>query len=179
MRSSARRPRYGEESRLVTHACSGAPFGVGRRRDALEEDVDERRQILAGDLALDDRVGFVEVERRPAVAAGAVDDWELDLVFAGIEIEEEFVDLVDDFGSAGVRAIDLVDRQNDRQVASKCLAEDEAGLRQRAFSRVDEQHDAVDHCQGTLDFATEVGVAGGVDDVERDLFAAGLVVPHE
>ena len=124
-------------------------------------------------------MGFVEVERRPAVAARAVDDGELDLVFAGVEIEEEFVDLVDDLGGAGVRAIDLVDCQDDRQVASECLAQDKAGLRQRALSRVDKQHDAVDHCQGTLDLATEVGVARGVDDVERDLFAAGLVVPHE
>ena len=74
-------------------------------------------------------MGFVKVKRCPAVATGAVDDWELHLVFAGIEIEEKFVDLIDDFGSAGVRAIDLVDRQNDWQVAGKCLAEDEAGLR--------------------------------------------------
>ena len=32
---------------------------------------------------------------------------------------------------------------------------------------VDEQHDAVDHRQAALDLATEVGVAGGVDDVDR------------
>ena len=32
---------------------------------------------------------------------------------------------------------------------------------------VDEEHDAVDHFEGALDFAAEVGVAGRVDDVDR------------
>ena len=35
-------------------------------------------------------------------------------------------------------------------------------------ARVDEQHDAVDHGQAALDLAAEVGVAGGVDDVDGD-----------
>ena len=39
-------------------------------------------------------------------------------------------------------------------------------MRQRAFGGVDEQHDAVDHFEGALDFAAEIGVAGGVDDVD-------------
>ena len=37
---------------------------------------------------------------------------------------------------------------------------------QRALGGVDEQDDAVDHGQAALDLATEVGVAGGVDDVD-------------
>ena len=40
------------------------------------------------------------------------------------------------------------------------LAQDEAGLRQRALGRVDEQDDTVDHREAALDLATEVGVAG-------------------
>src|SRR5581483_4535725 len=35
-----------------------------------------------------------------------------------------------------------------------------------ALRGVDKEHDAVDHAQGTLDFTAEVGVAGGVDDVD-------------
>ena len=52
------------------------------------------------------------------------------------------------------------------------LAQDEAGLRQRALGRVDEQQDAVDHRQPALDLAAEVRVAGRVDDV--DLHVAAL-----
>jgi hypothetical protein len=42
----------------------------------------------------------------------------------------------------------------------------ELGLRHRAFGGVDQQADAVDHRQDALDLAAEIGVAGGVDDVD-------------
>jgi hypothetical protein len=80
---------------------------------------------------------------------------------------KQLVDLVDDLGDAGVGAVDLVDARDDRQVRGQRLAQHEAGLRQRALGGVDEQHDAVDHGQAALDLAAEVGVAGGVDDVDR------------
>ena len=80
---------------------------------------------------------------------------------------------------AGVGPVDLVDHQDDGQVPSERLAQHEPGLRERALGGVDEQHDAVDHRERPLDLAAEVGVAGGVDDVERDVVVAALVVPHE
>jgi hypothetical protein len=46
------------------------------------------------------------------------------------------------------------------------LAQHEARLRQRALGRVDQQEHAVDHRQGALDLAAEVGVARRVDDVD-------------
>ena len=55
------------------------------------------------------------------------------------------------------------------------LAQDEARLGQRALGGVDEQHHAVDHRQPALDLAAEVGVAGGVDEVDLDLLAAAGV----
>ncbi len=51
----------------------------------------------------------------------------------------------------------------------QCLLEHEAGLRHGAFGRVYQQQHAVDHIEHALDFAAEVGVAGGVDDVDLDL----------
>ncbi len=60
------------------------------------------------------------------------------------------------------------------------LAQHEAGLGQRAFGSVNEEHNAVDHGQAALHLATEVGVAGGVDDVDGDGLALGgrSVVGH-
>ena len=52
--------------------------------------------------------------------------------------------------------------------ASSAFLQHEAGLRQRAFGGVDQQHDAVDHRQRALHLAAEVGVAGRVDDVDLD-----------
>ena len=108
------------------------------------------------------------VQRRPPGLGLAVDDRELDLVLVGVEVEEQLVGLVDDLGDPGVGAVDLVDDQDDGQPLLQRLAQHEPGLRQRALGGVDQQQDAVDHLQAALDLATEVGVAGGVDDVDRD-----------
>ncbi len=56
------------------------------------------------------------------------------------------------------------------------LAQHEAGLRQRALAGVDEQQHAVDHGQPALDLAAEVGVTGGVDDVQDDCRLLGSPV---
>ena len=46
------------------------------------------------------------------------------------------------------------------------LLEDEARLRHRPFDGVNEQHHAIDHIHNALDFTAEVGVAGGIDDID-------------
>jgi hypothetical protein len=46
------------------------------------------------------------------------------------------------------------------------LAEHELGLRHRAFGGIDEDHHAVHHREDALHLAAEIGVAGGVDDVD-------------
>ena len=84
------------------------------------------------------------------------------------ETEQQVLALGDDLVDARVGTVGLVDEQDDRQPGLERLAQHEAGLRQRALARVDEQHDAVDHREAALDLAAEVGVTGGVDDVDRD-----------
>jgi hypothetical protein len=78
------------------------------------------------------------------------------------------VGLGDDLGDPGVLAVDLVDHQHHRQPGGQRLAQHEPGLGQRAFARVDQQDHAVDHRQAAFHLAAEVGVAGGVDDVDGD-----------
>ena len=55
-----------------------------------------------------------------------------------------------------------------RQVERPAPSQHVAGLRQRPLGGVDEQQHAVDHRQGPLDLAAEVGVAGRVDEVDLD-----------
>ena len=55
------------------------------------------------------------------------------------------------------------------QAQRQRLAGHELGLRHRAFGRIDQQDDAVDHRQDALDLAAEIGVAGRVDDVDADV----------
>ena len=130
---------------------------VGGRRDVLDEQVHQRLEVGAL-LALR--------QRRPAGPGVGVDDRELDLVLARVEVDEQLVDLVDDLGDARVRPVDLVDDEDHRQPRLERLAQHEARLGQRALGGVDEQQHAVDHRQPALDLAAEVRVAGRVDDVE-------------
>ena len=80
-----------------------------------------------------------------------------------------------DLGDASVGAVGLVDQEDDGKLGLESLAQHEAGLRERALAGVDEQHDAVDHRQAALDLSTEVGVAGRVDHVDRDLLALSML----
>ena len=49
------------------------------------------------------------------------------------------------------------------------LGQDEAGLGHGALGGVNQQDNTVDHLQDTLHLAAEVGVAGGVHDVDLDV----------
>ena len=96
------------------------------------------------------------------------EDGEVDLVLVGVEVEEELLHLVDHLVDAGVGPVHLVDHQHDREPGLEGLAQHEAGLGEGSLRGVDQQEDAVDHGQAPLDLAAEVGVAGGVDDVDLD-----------
>ena len=135
------------------------PFIVERCRDAVDENVEERRKVV-GEI--------VWIETRAARARVGVDDRKLDLALVGVEIEEELVHLVHHVLDPSVGSIDLVDDEDHRQPRLECLAEHEPRLRQRPFARVHEEQDAVHHRQRAFHLATEVGVARRVDDVDLD-----------
>ena len=134
-----------------------------RRRHRGKDGVHKRHEVR--------RVGLGAVRRlrrrRYAGPCRCVDHGELDLRLAGVEVEEQLVHVVEHGADTGVRAVGLVDAHHDRQVRLEGLAQHEPGLRQRALAGIDEQHDAVHHRKPALHLATEVGVAGRVDDVDR------------
>ena len=71
---------------------------------------------------------------------------------------------MDDLGDPGVGPVHLVHHHHDRQTGLEGLAQHEARLRQRALGRVHQEEHPVDHRQGPLHLAPEVGVPGRVDD---------------
>ena len=130
-----------------------------RLRNGLEDQVEQRRQI-----------GIVcrhaDTAHGATLAGHGRHDLEVDVVIAGIEVDEQLVDLVEHLFRACVAAVDLVDDDDRRQVECQRLLQHVAGLRQRTFGGIDEQQHAVDHGECTLDLTTEVGVAGRVDQVD-------------
>ncbi len=133
---------------------------AARRRHMLDDGVEQRPEVgPQGVLIVAGRAGLgVGVEHR-----------KIELLLGRVEIDEQVVHLVQHFLRPGVRPVDLVDHDDRRQPPLQRLAQHEAGLRQRPFGRVDEQHDAVDHRQRALDLAAEIGVAGGIDDVDQQV----------
>jgi hypothetical protein len=124
----------------------------------LDDRVEQRPQVLARHL---------RIQARRADARVGIEHGKIELILVGVEIDEQVVDLVQHFGDARVGPVDLVDHDERRQPALERLSKNKAGLRQRPFRRVDQQHHPVHHRQRPLDLAAEVGVARGIDDVDQ------------
>ena len=123
--------------------------------DGVEQRTQIVRRIVHGALG---HAGFGDgVEHR-----------EIELVLGGVEVDEQVVDLVEDFLHARVGPVDLVDHHDGRQLGFERLRQHVARLRQRAFAGVHQQHDAVHHLERALHFAAEIAVAGRIDDVDLD-----------
>ncbi len=110
----------------VRHQHLQRPVGVARRmRNRLDDRFEQRLQILAR---------LVDIGGRRAQLRVGVQHRKIELVFAGIEIDEQVVDLVQHFLRARIRTVDLVDDQDRRQLGFQRLAQHVARLRQRAFA---------------------------------------------
>jgi hypothetical protein len=86
-----------------------------------------------------------------------------------VEGDEQIENLVEHLMRVGVVAVDLVDDDDRFGAGFEGFAEDEAGLGLGTFGGVDHQQHAVDHVHDAFDFAAEIGVAGGVDDVDVEI----------
>ena len=141
------------------------PSSTRRRRDVAQDQVEQR--LHAG------VVRTVRAIRHPALFGRPVEDREIELLLAGIERREQVEHLVDDFGRPRVGTVDLVDDDDRLQAHLQRLRHHEFGLRQRALGGVDQHQRAIHHVEDALDLAAEIGVAGGVDDVD-----AGILPLH-
>ncbi len=129
-----------------------------RRRDVAEHEIEQRRHALV--------LGAVLGRGHPALLGGTVEDREIELLLGGVERGEQVEHRIGDFGGAGVGAVDLVDDDDGLQPHLEGLGDHEFGLRQRPLGGVDQHQRAVHHVEDALDLAAEIGVAGGIDDVD-------------
>src|SRR5690606_13666804 len=96
----------------------------------------------------------------------------------GAQAVEQVEGLVQHPARARARAVDLVHDHDRLEAHRERLLGDEARLRHRAVHRVHQHQHRVDHRQHPLDLAAEVGVSGGVDDVDPPHLAV-LVGPAD
>ncbi len=154
-------------------------FLVRGRRYALHDRLEQRQQVVSvgqravgwlgqrGDARLGRCVHHGHLEQRVDVEVRHV------VVQVRGQRQQQVVGLVDHFDDARVGAVHLVDDDDDGQVRRERLAQHKAGLREGTLGGIDQEHHAVHHRQSALDLAAEVGVAGGVDHVDRDALGSG------
>ncbi|MNZ27469.1 hypothetical protein D3C78_446880 [compost metagenome] len=128
-----------------------------RRRYVVDDRLVQRGHVFG-------HVGVVQTG--DAVQGRGVDNLEVQLVVGGTEVVEQVEDLVQNPVRTRARTVNLVDDHDWTQAGFESLLGHETGLRHRAVLSVDQQQYGVDHRHYTLNLATEVGVAGGVDDVD-------------
>ncbi len=110
---------------------------------------------------------LVDVVDDPALEAGAVQHREVELLVVGAQLDEKVEGLVQRARRVGVGPVGLVDDDDRPQPEAQRPHEHVARLRHRALVGVHQQQDRVHHAQHPLDLAAEIGVAGGVDDVDE------------
>ena len=130
------------------------PFGGG---DIVEDGIEQRAQIGAGG---------VRVEAGGPGSARAVEDRGVELFVGGVQFHQKLQHLVLDLVEAGVGAVDLVDDHDHAVVQGEGALQHEPGLGHRSLGGVDQQDNAVHHLQDAFDFAAEIGVTRGVDDID-------------
>jgi hypothetical protein len=74
------------------------------------------------------------------------------------------------------RLVHFVHHDDGLQAQGQSFLGHETSLRHGAFLRIDQQHNAVHHRQGTFHFATEVRVTRGVNDIDVCTFPAHSTV---
>ena len=147
--------------------------GLGGDRARQEADraappLDVRREqvvVVLGErhgLPIAEAAVVRSVRRVPGGSApGPVDDTHRQDVGA-----EAAGDGVQDGVHVGAGAVDLVDEQERRDAEPLQRAHQDAGLRLDPLDRREHEHRPVEDGERALDLGDEVGVAGGVDDVD-------------
>ena len=148
--------------------------GIGGRRGDGGEDGIEKGGHASGF----DFWGKVAVPLESGVAffGGNVNGGEVELGVGGVEFEEEFKDLIENFLGIGVFAIDLIEDNDGFGTDFEGFTENELGLGLRTLGGINDKEDAIDHAEDAFDFSTEIGVARGIDNVDADvvIFEGGV-----
>ena len=89
------------------------------------------------------------------------------MLICRLQLDEKIEDHVDDLMRARIFSVDLVDDDDRLQFVLHRLAQDKARLSLRTVVGIDNEQHAVHHFHDSLDFASKIGVAGRVDDVDE------------
>src|SRR5437899_2323248 len=109
---------------------------------------------------------IVQFAHGKTIPGAGVDDRKIELLIARFQFDEEIKDQVERFARFRVLSVDLVNDDDGLETILQRLAQNETSLRLRTVVGVYHQQNAIDHFHDPFDFATEIGVAGRVYDID-------------
>ena len=142
---------------LQGHRTLGVNIGA---RDLVDDGVEQRDHI---------HVAVIGLQAGVTVDRGSVHHGEVKLLVGSTQLDHQVEHLVHSPLGIGVGAVDLVHDDHNAQAALKSMGKHETRLRLGSLISVHDKEGAVGHVQHALDLAAEVGMAGGVDDVDLDV----------
>ena len=153
-------------------SLKGCAIFVLGTRNAVKNRLEEGLEVLGGDIAvagvgerglsgLRRGVNNRNVEQGIHICVNAF----AHQIFG--QSKKKVLGLRDNLFDTGIGAVNLIDDNDDGKLCLKSLTQYEAGLRERAFGRVNQQNDSVNHGQASFNLATKIGVPGGIDDVDN------------
>jgi hypothetical protein len=95
--------------------------------------------------------------------------WEIKLFFRGIQVGEQIETFIQRAIRFSVWLVDFVEHNDGAQTRASAL-ESRIWFGHRAFSRVDQQDNTVNHGQDAFYFAAKIGVTWRVDDIDAQAF---------
>src|SRR5579875_324630 len=130
-----------------------------RGRNVIQDGLKERLEIFRWSI---------ERCAGDASAGIRVKDGKVKLLFGGVKINEEIVDLIEHFLRSCVRAVNLIDYDDRWKLGFERLAQDVAGLRQRPLAGVNQEQHTVHQPHRAINFTSEIAVARRIHDVDLD-----------
>ena len=92
------------------------------------------------------------------------------LSIGGAQFDEQIKGLVEHTLRFSILAIDFIDDDDGFMAHLQGFLEHETSLRHGAFGGIHEQQHAIHHVHDAFDLAAEIGVAGGIHNIDFDRF---------
>ena len=102
-------------------------------------------------------------------STGAEEHRGIKLLVSGVKLQKKLKHLVTNLVKTGIGTVDFVYDNDNPVIKLQCLFKHESGLGHGALCRIDKEDNSVYHFKDTLYLATEIGVTGGVDNVDFNI----------
>ena len=106
------------------------------------------------------------------LSAGTEQHRRIQLLIGGIQIHQQFKDLIDYIVNSLVRAVYFINNNNHSVPKLQCPAQDKSGLRHRTFRCIHQENNTIYHFEDTFHFPAEIGMTRGIHNIDF-----GVAVP--